>query len=164
MVFVGLQASGKSTFYQQRFFRTHVRINLDMLKTRHRETLLLRACIEMKQPFVVDNTNPTLAERAKYIGAVRAAGFQVVGYYFLTNVGECITRNSRRDVRERVPAKGIAGTAKRLVVPALSEGFEQIYYVNTLPDRAFRVMERLDPGEPTTIGLAGNEDGETRSS
>ena len=33
VLFVGLQASGKSTFYRERFFRTHVRINLDMLKT-----------------------------------------------------------------------------------------------------------------------------------
>ena len=43
VIFVGLQASGKSTFYRERFSRTHVRINLDMLKTRHRETLAWRA-------------------------------------------------------------------------------------------------------------------------
>lgn len=164
MVFVGLQASGKSTFYQQRFFKTHVRINLDMLKTRHRETLLLRACIEMKQPFVVDNTNPTVVERAKYIGAARAAGFHVIGYYFQTNVGECITRNNQRDVRERVPAKGIAGTAKRLVVPALAEGFETLYYVNSIPGRTFRVTEWLGRPPSTANGLALSEDDDTRSS
>lgn len=140
-MFVGLQASGKSTFYQQRFFRTHVRINLDMLKTRHRETLLLQACIEMQQPFVVDNTNPTLAERAKYIAAARAARFLVVGYYFQSNVGESITRNNGRDARERVPPKGIAGTAKRLMLPTLAEGFDTLYYVKLLPHRGFEVVE-----------------------
>jgi predicted kinase len=33
VLLVGIQGAGKSTFYQQRFFDTHVRINLDMLKT-----------------------------------------------------------------------------------------------------------------------------------
>ena len=53
VIFVGIQASGKSTFYKERFFDTHVRLNLDMLRTRHREKLLLRACLEGKQPFVL---------------------------------------------------------------------------------------------------------------
>lgn len=62
ILFIGIQASGKTTFYKERFFKTHIRVNLDMLKTRHRESLLLKACIEMKQPFVVDNTNPKTGE------------------------------------------------------------------------------------------------------
>jgi hypothetical protein len=83
VVFVGIQASGKSSFYRARFFDTHLRINLDMLKTRHREQLLLHACIEAKQPFVVDNTNPSVEERARYIELALSGGFRVVGYYFL---------------------------------------------------------------------------------
>ena len=46
VVFIGIQATGKSSFYLDRFFRTHVRVNLDMLKTRNREQILVRACIE----------------------------------------------------------------------------------------------------------------------
>ncbi len=52
VLFIGIQATGKSSFYLERFSRTHVRINLDMLKTRHRETLLLKACLQGKIPFV----------------------------------------------------------------------------------------------------------------
>jgi len=48
IIFTGIQAAGKTSFYLERFFRTHVRINLDMLRTRHREWLLLNACIEAK--------------------------------------------------------------------------------------------------------------------
>ncbi|HZC19556.1 MAG TPA: hypothetical protein VE225_07575, partial [Rubrobacteraceae bacterium] len=66
VVFVGIQASGKTSFYRERFFDTHLRINLDMLKTRRREQIFLRACIEAGQPFVVDNTNPSARERARY--------------------------------------------------------------------------------------------------
>ena len=34
VIFVGIQGSGKSSYYKERFFRTHFRINLDMLRTR----------------------------------------------------------------------------------------------------------------------------------
>ena len=64
ILFIGIPAVGKSTFYQERFFTTHVRINLDMLKTRAREFLLIHACLAGKQPFVVDNTNTLIRERA----------------------------------------------------------------------------------------------------
>ena len=81
VIFIGLQASGKPSFYQQRFFRTHVRINLDMLKTKHRERLLLDACLTGKQSFVIDKVNAAAADRATYIAAGKTTGFQVVGCY-----------------------------------------------------------------------------------
>ena len=71
ILLIGLQGSGKSTFYRERFFATHVRINLDMLRTRRREILLLDACLAGGTPFVVDNTNPTLAARARYLTLAR---------------------------------------------------------------------------------------------
>lgn len=36
VIFVGVQASGKTMFYYERFFDTHIRLSLDMLKTRAR--------------------------------------------------------------------------------------------------------------------------------
>jgi predicted kinase len=41
VILIGIQGSGKSTFCRERFFNTHIRINLDMLKTRHRERYLV---------------------------------------------------------------------------------------------------------------------------
>src|SRR4029077_2067989 len=73
IIFVGVQGSGKTTFYRERFFDTHLRISLDMLRTRHREQLLVAACLAAKQPFVIDNTNPLPADRARYIGLAREA-------------------------------------------------------------------------------------------
>ncbi len=67
VVFVGLQGSGKSSFFKERLFSSHVRISLDLLKTRHREGRFLATCLETGQRFVVDNTNPTVEERARYI-------------------------------------------------------------------------------------------------
>ncbi len=147
IIFIGLQASGKSTFYKDRFFDTHVRINLDMLRTRHREHLLLLACIESKQQFVVDNTNPTQAERARYIAPAKDAGFSVIGYYFQSKVSDCISRNSGRQGTKRIPAIGIYATAKKLQIPALAEGFDALYYVRIDSSGGFVVEEWDEPSE-----------------
>jgi predicted ABC-type ATPase len=96
ILFAGIQGVGKSTYYAARFADSHVRINLDMLTTRHRERILLSACLQAGQPFVADNTNLTAADRARYIGPARAAGFVVVGYYFQSRVHEAIERNRSR--------------------------------------------------------------------
>src|SRR5215813_11820573 len=88
IIFIGIQATGKSTFFQQRFFATHVRINLDMLKTRNRERILLAACLEARQTFVIDNTNLTREASAGYSSQAKAAGFKVIGYYFRSRRSE----------------------------------------------------------------------------
>jgi hypothetical protein len=129
VLIVGLQASGKTTFYRDRFFRTHVRLSLDQLRTRHREAILLRACLEAKQPFVVDNTNPTAAERARYLGPARAAGFRTIGYIFRPDVEGSLARNRERPPAERIPIPGVLGTAKRFETPTLDEGFDALWWV-----------------------------------
>ena len=129
VIFIGIQGSGKSTFYKERFFRTHVRISLDMLKTRRREQLLLDACVTAKQPFVIDNTNPTLEDRQRYIAAATLARFKIVGFYFSSKVAEALQRNALRSGKERIPERGVWGTAGRLVLPSLSEGFDALHYV-----------------------------------
>ena len=73
VIFVGLQGAGKTSFYQQRFAQTHVRISLDAVKTRAREMALLTSCIQEKKNFVVDNTNATVETRKRYIELARQA-------------------------------------------------------------------------------------------
>jgi predicted kinase len=144
ILFIGLQGSGKSTFYARSFADTHVRINLDMLGTRHRERLLLGACIEGKTPTVIDNTNPTPEERARYIVPARAAGFAVIGYYFQSRVDDCKARNAARPIDRMVPLPGLLGTYKRLVLPTLAEGFDALRYVRIDEAGAFVVQEWSD--------------------
>lgn len=138
VIFVGIQAAGKSTFYRERFFDTHVRINLDMLRTRRRERLLLEACIAAGQPFVVDNTCATAEDRARYLAPARAAGFRVTGYFFEPDPQGSLRRNAAR--ARQVPPRGIFGTLKRLERPTLSEGFDALHRV-VLADGGFRVEE-----------------------
>ena len=141
ILFVGIQGAGKSTFFQRRFFDTHVRISLDLLKTRYREQLFLQACILAKQPFVVDNTNVLAAERAKYIVPAREAGFRIVGYYFPVPVKHAIGRNQKREGKQKIPVQGILGTYKRLQPPRRDEGFDALYCVTVTEANDFVVEE-----------------------
>jgi predicted kinase len=143
IILCGIQATGKTTFCKGRFFDTHVRINYDMLKTRHREELLVRTCVEAKQPFVVDNTNPTREDRQRYILPAREAGFRVVGYYFESRVSDSLSRNVQRDPDKRVPDIGIRGTSARLELPSLAEGFDALHYVKIGPE-GFVISEWRD--------------------
>jgi predicted kinase len=77
----------------------------------------------------VDNTNPSVEERARYTEIARSGGFRLVGYYFRSPPKEALTRNARRTGKARIPEKGILGTHKRLRVPRLEEGFDELYYV-----------------------------------
>jgi predicted kinase len=129
VILIGLQASGKSTFARQRFFDTHVRLNLDMLRTRHRLGQFLDVCIATRQSFVIDNTNVSASERATYIQVAREAGFEVVGFYFRSTIAECLERNSKRSGNARVPDVGLKATAGRLDRPNKSEGFDTLFYV-----------------------------------
>lgn len=141
IIFCGIQASGKSTFYKERFFSTHVRINLDMLKTRNREKLLMQFCLQTGQPFVVDNTNPTKVERRKYIEAAKAAGFRAVGYYFQSEIEACKQRNANRPEPQQIPLGGVLGTYCRLELPSFEDGFDELHYVRIGEDREFIVEE-----------------------
>ncbi|GIP21399.1 AAA family ATPase [Paenibacillus sp. J22TS3] len=129
IIFTGIQASGKSTFYKDHFFKTHMRINLDMLKTRNRENIFLEAALLAKQPFVIDNTNPTITDRQKYIEAARKHKFRIIGYYFEPDFELSMERNDHRIGKERVAEAGIKSTLKKLVAPTYLEGFDELYLV-----------------------------------
>jgi predicted kinase len=142
IIFAGIQGSGKSTFYKEKFFNTHIRINLDMLKTRHREKIILQACIAGKQPCVIDNTNPTRADRAKYIDVARAAKFQLIGYWFNSTVEDALNRNCARVGKARIPDIAIISTFKKFEPLDFGEGFEEIYRVQLVEAQGF-LIERL---------------------
>jgi predicted kinase len=129
IIFCGIQATGKSTFYKTRFFKTHVRISLDLLKTRHREQQFLKVCLSTRQAFVVDNTNPTKQDRQKYIESAKALNFKVIGYYFKSNVKDALARNKQREGKENIAEAGIRGTFAKLERPCRSEGFDALFYV-----------------------------------
>ena len=141
VIFVGIQGAGKSTFCRERFYDSHVRINLDMLRTRRREKLLLEACLEAKQKFVLDNTNLTREKRENYIVRAKEFGFRVIGYYFQAKIENAIERNNRRAGKAKMPEKGLRSAIKKLQIPMFEEGFDELFFVEINEENQFVIEE-----------------------
>lgn len=104
IIFIGIQASGKTTFYHEQLAQ-YTHISLDVLHTRNRERLALEECFASGKSMVIDNTNPTTADRARYISKAKENGYHItqkginyndlpnwqkrgIGVYFQDNVKE----------------------------------------------------------------------------
>ncbi len=143
IIFIGIQGVGKSTFYQRQFFHSHIRLNKDMLNTNHRLQLLFEACLASKTKTVLDKTNPTVLERADFITAAKAAGFEVIAYYFDCPFKDALARNNAREGKAKIPEVGVKGTAKKMQRPSFEEGFDKIFTVKVGED-TFVVQEYLE--------------------
>ncbi len=128
IIFIGIQASGKTTFYNK-YFGNYLHINLDTLHTRNKEFKMLDECIEQGQSFVVDNTNPKKDDRVKYITKAKEHGYTIIGYYFRSSISESITRNETRSGKARIPEAAIVNTSNKLELPTYDEGFDELHYV-----------------------------------
>ena len=130
VIFVGLQASGKSTYYHAHFAATHVHVSKDLMPTTRsrdaKQEQLIEAALSEGRAVVVDNTNPTPAVRAPLVQLGRKHGARVVAYYFETTVKDSVARNRLREGKARVPDVAIFVTAKKMVPPGKDEGFDEI--------------------------------------
>ncbi len=152
MILVGLPASGKSTFYRERFAGTHDHVSKDLIRhTRRpeeRQQRLIAASLAAGRSVVVDNTNPRRADRAPIIDTARRHGAGVVAYVFDTEAGDALRRNRIREGRERVPDVAIFTVRKRLEQPGFSEGFDRIFRVRLHEaERRFDIHEMHETHE-----------------
>jgi predicted kinase len=138
VIFIGLQASGKSTFFRQHFAATHVLVSKDLMRNNknraRRQVHLIEDALQGGYSVVVDNTNPTLEDRASLIELGNLYHAQIVGYYFESKVKDCLERNQQRVGKARVPDVAIYATIKRLVCPTYAEGFDQLFYVRMIQE------------------------------
>ena len=143
VIFSGVQASGKTAFYVERYLATHVRVSMDLMRTRHREHRFLETCLQTGQRFVVDNTNPTAAERRPYVEAALAAGYALIGCEFRTSAADALERNGRRVGKARIPVAGLLGTYKSLEPLQPAEGYATVLVVEIAQGGGFAVSRRF---------------------
>lgn len=143
VIFIGLPASGKTTFYSRRFAGTHAHISKDhwpnAARKDERQAALVRAALAAGTPVVIDNTNPAVADRAPVIAVARELGARVIGYYFTATTREAVGRNRGREGKQRVPDVAIFTKAKRMAPPTLVEGFDELYRVAIREDGDYDV-------------------------
>ncbi|HKC56864.1 MAG TPA: AAA family ATPase, partial [Vicinamibacterales bacterium] len=144
VILIGLPASGKSTFFRERFAGTHDHVSKDLLRNtrqpQRRQDQLIAVSLASGRSVVVDNTNPSAAVRAPLIALARKHGAEVTGYFFVTEAGDALRRNRAREGRERVPDVAIFTVRKRLEPPTMAEGFDRLFSVRVNEaDRRFDV-------------------------
>lgn len=130
VIMIGIQGSGKSEFYRQKFSENYEHISLDELNTRNKEQIAIDRCFSLGKSMVIDNTNPTKAERKKYIAQAKENKYKVIGYFMESKLQPCIERNNRREGKAKIPVKAIAATSNKLELPNYSEGFDELYFVS----------------------------------
>lgn len=132
IIFAGIQAAGKSTYYRDHFAATHVRVSKDLMKNVRdrdaRQQQMIDEALGAGKSVVIDNTNPTPLVRAPLIAAARRHGARIIGYFFQVPVKLAVERNRMRG-KARVPDVAIYSTSRKLVPPDFEEGFDEIHIV-----------------------------------
>jgi len=93
---------------------------------------------------VVDNTNVTLEGRAELIRLGRLYNATITGYYFESQISQCLERNRQRTGKARVPDVAIFVTFKKLVRPSYQEGFDRLFYVRLSEDGTFKISNWIE--------------------
>lgn len=145
VIFVGLPGAGKSTLYRERFAATHQHVSKDLWPNASgrdvRQQQLVANALSTSNSVVIDNTNPSAAERSNLIGIAREQNARVIGYFFDVTTRVAVARNAERSGRARVPNVAIFTAAKRLEPPSYAEGFDQLFRVTIAEDRTLCVTE-----------------------
>jgi predicted kinase len=141
VLFIGLQGSGKSSFYRERFADSHVLVSKDLWpharRRDARQRRLISEALASGRSVVVDNTNPTPELRAPLISLGKSHGARVIGYAFESLLEDCLARNAKREGRARVPEVALYATRKVLRWPSPAEGFDALSFVRFTPGGTF---------------------------
>ncbi|MBC6470657.1 ATP-binding protein [Actinomadura alba] len=149
-ILIGLQGSGKSTFFRDRLAGTHVHVSKDELGKRHRQRRQMRLIDEAltaRRNVAVDNTNPSPEEWDPLIAMAREHGARVTGYWFPPDVPGSVRRNAARPPKTRVPDVGIFATVNRLRRPRRSDGFDELRVVRFDGAGGFDVTAMNEAGD-----------------
>lgn len=147
VIFIGLQASGKSTFFRTHFAETHAYVSKDLLRSSKmmnksaKQNKLVEDALQMRQSVVIDNTNSSREDRELLIRLGHLYGARVIGYYFEASVRECLERNKERVGKARVPDVAIYITSKKMMLPSYEEGFDTLFRVHIKGNGTFDVLD-----------------------
>ncbi|KAF6722400.1 Bifunctional polynucleotide phosphatase/kinase [Oryzias melastigma] len=150
IVAVGYPASGKSTFFHAHIIpKGYVYVNRDTLGSWQKCVAVCERALREGRSVAVDNTNPDLESRKRYVDIAKAAGVSCRCFHFSASL-ELAKHNNR--FREMVPSDIkhakvndmiFHSYKKHFVAPALSEGFSEILQIHFVPDFKDRQSEVL---------------------
>ena len=132
VVFVGFPASGKTTFYEKIMKPNgYVHINRDALGTWQKCVNMCNQELKRKRKVVIDNTNPDVESRGRYISCAQKYSVPVRCFHFLTTMAEAKHNNKFRELTTRGDHTKVTDIAyntfkSRFVPPQITEGFKKV--------------------------------------
>ncbi|KAI8481654.1 hypothetical protein Bbelb_405720 [Branchiostoma belcheri] len=156
IVMVGCPASGKTFFVKQNLVsQGYVHVNRDVLGTWQKCVAACSQALAGGKGVVVDNTNPDVESRKRYVDCARQAKAPCRCFVMNSSLDLCRHNNRFRDMtytgvgHVKVADPVIFSFRKKYVEPQLSEGFDEIIKVNFVPkfeDKKLEAMYRQFSG------------------
>nr|XP_056719440.1 bifunctional polynucleotide phosphatase/kinase [Euleptes europaea] len=145
---VGFPAAGKSTFVKQRLVSAgYAYANRDTLGSWQKCVAVCQSALLGGKSVVVDNTNPDLESRGRYIDCAKALGVPCRCFLFTASLEQAKHNNRFREMteKEHVPVNSIVlNTHKsKYVEPSLEEGFAEILKIHFVPQFTNPELESL---------------------
>ena len=149
VVFVGCPASGKSSFYRQHMTKSHDSVNRDQLGTWQKCVDACRRSIKSRRSVVIDNTNPDVESRKRYLDVAKMLGVRARCFVFTTTHLHALHNNKFRELTNKdpkyktVPELAFNVYKNKFVEPTLSEGFTEIVKVQFVPHFSSEADKKL---------------------
>ncbi|KAG7470786.1 hypothetical protein MATL_G00117670 [Megalops atlanticus] len=152
VVAVGYPASGKSTFFQMHMVpKGYVYVNRDTLGSWQQCVSACERALKEGRSVAVDNTNPDMESRKRYLDVCQSAGVPCRCFLFTASLEQAKHNNRFREMmpsqvkHARVNDIVFNSYKNKFVTPSLSEGFSeilQIHFVPSFPDRQSEALFR----------------------
>lgn len=150
IVAVGFPASGKSTFFHTHVIpKGYVYVNRDTLGSWQKCVSACERALKEGRSVAVDNTNPDLESRKRYVDVAKAAGVSCRCFQFSASLEQAKHNNRFREMapsdskHAKVNDMVFHSYRKHFVAPSLSEGFSEILQIHFIPDFKDKESETL---------------------
>lgn len=148
VIFVGYPASGKSSFAKQQFANNGYQIvNQDQLRSKEKCYKVCGEALAAGKSCVIDNTNPQVDTRKRYIEIAKSYKAKCRCFYFDIDINHVFHNNRFRELSGSehavVSPMIIYSFRKKLEEPKLNEGFDRILRINFLPVFADSKLEQM---------------------
>jgi bifunctional polynucleotide phosphatase/kinase len=149
IILVGYPGCGKSTFKKSYVSKGYFNIEKDSLNmSKSRYLTLIKTTMKDKKRIIIDSTNPDPNSRKLLINLCKECNYKVRCLYF--NIDRELSEHLNnfrmklsKGLVEKVPSVVYNVYDKKFVLPSIDEGFNEIIYVNFVPDFNNNIEEVL---------------------
>ncbi|XP_063798503.1 bifunctional polynucleotide phosphatase/kinase isoform X2 [Pseudophryne corroboree] len=139
VVAVGYPGAGKSSFVKEHLVpKGYVFANRDTLGTWQKCVAACEEALQNGKSIVIDNTNPDVESRSRYISCAQKAGVPARCFLFTATIEVAKHNNRFREMTSKghvsVNDMVINSYKSKFVAPSLNEGFSEILKINFVPN------------------------------